>query len=205
MTAGRNNSESLSQHWCTPQEYVDAIRECFDGPIALDPCSNRYSLVGASVEYSLPDMDGLVAPWDYPTIFVNPPYGRDKVRGSTIRDWLRRCAEAHAQHRSEVLALVPVATNTRHWKEHVFGVATAVAFLYDTRLRFLINGKKTGKGAPMSCAMVYWGAHCDRFETVFIRFGAVVDLRRLQGKRIGELKTGSLSRNGVIERQLPLK
>ena len=59
---------------------------------------------------------------------------------------------------SEVLALVPVATNTRHWKAFVFGAADAVAFLYDTRLRFLVNGKDSGKGAPMSCAMVYWGS-----------------------------------------------
>ena len=29
MTAGRNNAEVLSQHWCTPPKYVNAIREFF--------------------------------------------------------------------------------------------------------------------------------------------------------------------------------
>ncbi|MCK4300839.1 MAG: hypothetical protein KAX80_14955, partial [Planctomycetes bacterium] len=101
------------------------------------------------------------------------------------RDWLRRCAEAHRKHGSEVLALVPVATNTRHWKLYVWRAATAVAFLYDTRLRFLVNGKHGGKGAPMSCAMVYWGNQHKRFEEVFLRFGAVVDLRHLHGKDVG--------------------
>jgi len=34
--------------------------------------------------------------------------------------------------------------------------------------------------------MVYWGNRFDRFLEVFLEFGAVVDLRTLQGKRIGE-------------------
>ena len=97
-----------------------------------------------------------------------------------------------------MLALVPVATNTRHWKQYVFGSATAVAFLYDTRLRFLVNGKDVGKGAPMSCAMVYWGTQYDRFETTFISFGAVVDMRHLQGKTIGIGMQHSLLENSRI-------
>jgi len=185
MTAGRNNTESLSHHWCTPPKYVNAIRRFFSGSIALDPCSNRHSIVKAGVEYSLPDTDGLTASWDYPSIFVNPPYGSDRDRGTTIRDWLRKCAEAHSRYGSEVLALVPVATNTRHWKQYVFGSATAIAFLYDTRLRFLVNGEDGGKGAPMSCAMVYWGPRHDGFEKVFIRFGAVVDVRHLNDREVG--------------------
>jgi hypothetical protein len=81
--------------------------------------------------------------------------------------------------------LVPVATNTKHWKEYVWGVAIAVAFLFDTRLKFLEEGREGGKGAPMSCAMVYWGAQFERFEDVFLPLGAVVDLRGLHGKPLG--------------------
>ena len=114
MTAGRSNAEVLSQHWCTPPKYVNAIREFFAESVALDPCSNRHSIVGSTVEYSLPEIDGLSASWNYPTIFVNPPYGRDRERGTTIRDWLRKCTEAHLQHGVEVLALVPVATIDVH-------------------------------------------------------------------------------------------
>lgn len=185
MTAGRHNSESLSQHWCTPPKYVNAIRKFFSGSIALDPCSNCHSIVRATVEYTLPEVDGLSASWNYPTIFVNPPYGRDHERNTTIRDWLRKCTKAHSQYGAEVLALVPVATNTRHWKQYVFGAATGVAFLYDTRLKFLVDGKNGGKGAPMSCAMVYWGAQYERFEKALIPFGAVVDVRHLNGKPVG--------------------
>ena len=185
MTAGRNNAESLSQNWCTPPKYANVIHEFFGGRVGLDPCSNRHSIIAANVRYALPDIDGLSASWNYDTIFVNPPYGRDRNRNTSIRDWLRRCFEANHKHGSDVLALVPVATNTRHWKDYVFGAATAVAFLYDTRLKFLEHRKDPGKGAPMSCAMVYWGNQYDRFEATFLRFGAVVDLRHLHGRSIG--------------------
>lgn len=184
MTAGRNSSKSLSQNWCTPPKYVNAIREFF-GTIDLDPCSNCYSIVRATTEYLLPEINGLTASWDYRTIFVNPPYGRDPERNTSIRDWLQKCAESHSRYGAEVLALVPVATNTRHWKEFVFDAAAAVAFLYDTRLKFLEKGKNSGKGAPMSCAMIYWGERYQKFERIFLQFGAVVDLRHLHGKCAG--------------------
>ena len=67
----------------------------------------------------------------------------------------------------------------------MFGAADGVTFLCDTRLRFLENGKDTGKDAPMSCAMVYWGQRYDHFEEIFLPFGAVVNLKHLHGKLIG--------------------
>ncbi|MCX7428466.1 MAG: DNA N-6-adenine-methyltransferase [Planctomycetia bacterium] len=185
MTAGRTvNSQSVN--WCTPAKYVDAVRTVFGGRISLDPCSNRWSIVHAETEYRLPEKDGLKESWDHPTIYVNPPYGADKENGTTIKHWLFRCAHAHKNYGSAVLALVPVATNTSHWKQYVWGRATAVCFLYDTRLRFLVEGRDEGKGAPMSCAMIYWNKNINTFHDVFIEHGAVVDLRPLQEKVIGD-------------------
>lgn len=193
MTAGRTLN-TLSQDWGTPEKYVNAVRDFFGGHIALDPCSNEYSIVHAETEYRLPKHDGLRETWDFPTIYVNPPYGIDKERGTSIKKWLCRCATAHKEYKSEILALVPVATNTGHWKNYVFGKATGVCFLYDTRLKFLVNGQNGGKGAPMSCAMIYWGKDYDRFLAVFSKFGAVIDLRPLKGKRFGEC-----SENGQLD------
>jgi len=178
MSAGRK-IHSLSQNWGTPRKYVDAVKEFFGGAIDLDPCSNEFSIVGARVEYHLPEHDGLKGSWDFHRIYVNPPYGIDHERGTSIKQWLYRCALANRIHGSDVLALVPVATNTGHWKRYVFTKALAVCFLYDTRLRFLVNGKDGGKGAPMSCAMIYWGNHYEKFRDVFGKYGAVVNLAEM--------------------------
>ncbi|MCI4442766.1 MAG: hypothetical protein JHC39_04595 [Lentimicrobium sp.] len=184
MSAGRSVN-SQSQSWGTPIKYINAIKKFFGGSIALDPCSNVYSLVHAEKEFSLPQNDGLKESWNYPTIYMNPPYGSDRERGTTIKNWLAKCALTHNQYGSEILALVPVATNTGHWKQSVFGQARAICFLYDTRLKFLENGQDTGKGAPMSCAMIYWGHDYNKFYDIFIDFGAVVDIENLQKKKIG--------------------
>jgi len=193
MTAGRTLN-TLSQEWGTPEKYVNAVRDFFGGNIDLDPCSNEYSIVHAKKEYRFPRHDGLRESWDFPTIYVNPPYGIDKERGTSIKKWLCKCAMANKEYKSEVLALVPVATNTGHWKNYVFSQATGVCFLYDTRLKFLVNGQDGGKGAPMSCAMIYWGRKFEKFFSVFCKFGAVVNLRPLRGKRLGEY-----SENGQLD------
>ena len=77
MTAGRHVNP-LSQSWCTPHKYVNAIKRFWNGKIDLDPCSNEYSVVEAEVEYRLPMHDGLKESWNYPTVYVNPPYGADR-------------------------------------------------------------------------------------------------------------------------------
>lgn len=184
MTAGRKLNNQ-NKDWCTPKKYVTAVKKVFGGKIALDPCSNQFSIVRAEVEYALPETDGLIASWDYPTIYINPPYGIDQKNGTTIQNWLTRCAKAHENYGSEVLALVPVAPNTGHWKKHVFGRAEAICFLYDTRLKFLENGMDGGKGAPMACAMIYWGKKYKKFYEVFIHHGAVVNISSLKGEAIG--------------------
>lgn len=184
MSAGRSII-SQSQSWGTPLKYVTAIRRFFGGYIDLDPCSNQFSIVDAKTEFILPEKDGLKEQWNYQTIYVNPPYGSDKERGTTIKNWLAKCVLANENYGAEVLALVPVATNTGHWKQSVFGKATAICFLYDTRLRFLENGLDVGKGAPMACALIYWGEKYEDFFNVFIEFGAVINLSNLYNKEIG--------------------
>ena len=132
MSAGRTVN-TQSQHWGTPPKYVRAVKTFFGREIDLDPCSNEFSIVNANTEWRLPK-DGLEQNWNYPTIYVNPPYGNDKERGTTIKHWLAKCAAANEDFGSEVLALVPVATNTGHWKRSVWGKARAVCFLYPPTL-----------------------------------------------------------------------
>ena len=183
MSAGRNVN-SQSQDWCTPLKYVKAIVEMFDGSIELDPCSNKYSIVNAKTEFMLPS-DGLSKLWNYRTIYVNPPYGADRVRKTTIKDWIKKSYESYIEFGSEILLLVPVATNTSHWKNYIFGKAVSICFLYDTRLKFIINGNDNNKGAPMSCCFIYYGKNIDKFQNIFMKFGAVVDISNLINKDIG--------------------
>lgn len=185
MTAGRKVN-TLSQSWCTPPKYVNAIKRFWNGKIDLDPCSNTYSIVNAETEFILPQIDGLEQDWNlYQHIYVNPPYGADRTRGTSIKDWLGKCARTHNESNAEIIALIPVAPNTNHWKQCVFGQASSICFLYDTRLRFLVNGIDAGKGAPMACCLVYWGNNIDGFFNNFIEYGAVVNIQSLKNKRIG--------------------
>src|SRR5262245_8168783 len=101
MTAGRKNTETLSKDWCTPVKYVVATREVFGGIIHLDPCSNQWSIVHARNSWSLPKIDGLRQSWNFPTIYVNPPYGADRERGTRIADWLKKCAGAFEEFNSQ--------------------------------------------------------------------------------------------------------
>ena len=179
MSAGRKVITD-NKHWGTPPKYVEAVKAFFGGQIDLDPCSNQWSVVDARVEYRLPQHDGLKASWNYKKIFVNPPYGKDRHRGTGIKSWLQRCELANSMHGSEVLALVPVAVNTTHWKKYVFGKARSLCFLADTRLKFLVNGKDGGKGAPMACCMFYWGTDHERFVEIFNKYGAALSLDELQ-------------------------
>ncbi len=187
MSAGRTVN-SQSQNWGTPPKYVNAVKKFFGGEIDFDPCSNEYSIVRAKVECRLPKQDGLSITWNYPRIYVNPPYGNDKERKTTIKHWLNKCVNAYEDFGAEVLALVPVATNTGHWKRSVWGKARAICFLYDTRLKFLENGEDKGKGAPMSCAMIYWGENYSHFFDTFIEYGAVVNINNLHQISISNQK-----------------
>lgn len=165
MTAGRQ-AVTETKNWCTPYKYVKAVTDVFNGIIDLDPCSNKDSIVNARVEYMLPEMDGLMESWEFDHIYVNPPYGSDRENGTTIRDWFIKIAKAR-KNGSEIIALVPVATNTAHWKDYVYPIATSICFLYDTRLKFFINGREDTKGAPMSCCAIYYGNNPVLFSQIF--------------------------------------
>ena len=175
MSAGRQ-AVTENKDWCTPQKYVDAVKRVWGGSIDLDPCSSIYSVVDAKTEFLLPETDGLFEEWDYPTVYVNPPYGNDKDRGTTIRDWFRKIATTYQKYNNEVIALVPVATNTSHWKRYVYPLASSICFLYDTRLKFIIGGSNENKGAPMSCCAIFYGGNPSSFMEEFSSFGATLPL-----------------------------
>jgi hypothetical protein len=48
-----------------------------------------------------------------------------------------------------------------------------------------VDGKDEGTGAPMSCAIIYWGCDFQCFFEVFIKFGAVINIENLRGVQMG--------------------
>ncbi len=127
-------------------------------------------------EYKLP-VDGLKESWkEHPCIYVNPPYGTDRERKTSISNWLEKCLHAYENYNSQIIALIPVATNTGHWKKYIWGKASSICFLADTRLKFLENGQEGGKGSPMACCMIYWGNDKNKFNSVFSKFGSIINI-----------------------------
>lgn len=173
MSGGRQNT-SEKKDWNTPPKYVKVVKEFFNGNIQLDPCSNESSMVGAKNNYMLP-VDGLNESWDYDSIFVNPPYGRNTDNKTTIKNWLKVGLTAHEQG-AEILYLIPVATNTSHFKDIIFEHGNAICFLKDTRLKFWDGGKEIKKGAPMACCFVYFGNKTEKFFDCFSGSGKCLKL-----------------------------
>ena len=166
MAAGRKNSKENNVHWNTPQKIVDLVSAFFCGEVHLDPCSNEYSIIKAKRSVELPEC-GLSLDWSpYGNIFINPPYGRG------IKSWFKKAREVQKTHNSSLILLVPVSTNTSHWKEYVFNHEdTCVCFISDSRLKFGIDGSEDNKGAPMACALIYFGKEVDKFKVMFSTIG----------------------------------
>ena len=168
MTAGRQ-SLAPNKEWYTPPDFLEMVYEVL-GNVSLDPCGATNSPVKADTIFIFPNQNGLEETWDYSTIFCNPPYGRDPLSKTSIKDWLRKCSDAW-QRGSEVIALVPVAPNTSHWKEYVFPTCSAICFLSDSRFKFIGAGDK---GAPMAVSAVYWGSSPEKFANVFGKRGNIM-------------------------------
>ena len=100
--------DSGSEHWCSPAEVLEPVRAF--APIAFDPFSNPYSLVGAARSIMLPE-DSLQIDWPLEGLtYANPPYG------DALADCTRKIAE-QARRGCEILTLVPARVDTAWWQE----------------------------------------------------------------------------------------
>jgi hypothetical protein len=185
-------------------------------PIALDPCSNPDSLVKATTEYRLPERNGLHESWGFPTIYVNPPFGRcfihktakfalsqkefktlveadpakaDEFHSSNIVTWIEHC-EAAAKNGSHVIILCPAAVDTAGWQEHILKTAEQVCLLRG-RVKFV----GAPNVAPQAIAMAYWGTpdggQC--FKRAFADMGMVFPARVLSDEMAHIRATNALS------------
>jgi len=133
--------------WETPEKLIEALEQEF-GEIELDPCATRWT-AKADWYFGLDQEgerhDGLAVVWETSFAYVNPPYGRN------IGKWVEKCCREVREGNAElVVALLPVATDTRWWRWFVTE-ATEVRFL-----KGRVHFKGAAGPAPFASAIVVW-------------------------------------------------
>lgn len=157
----------VTEHLRTPQVLLACVQQI--GPIGLDPCAVRDSLVDALVEWHGPpheSEDGLARSWTgYGLVYCFPPPRQADV-------WVLKMAR-EARAGVEIVALVDSRTDAPWLHDFVFPTATAVCYLRDSL-------QAIGEPDAAPRAVVYWGERAERFREVFATAGFVVlcdDLR----------------------------
>lgn len=159
---------SAKMDWLTPPEVVDVVRRVSPlGTIALDPCGNRASVVGARRQYLVEDGDdGLALPWHGAggLVYVNPPYGR------SLPAWIDKCAD-EVFDGAEIVALVPARPDTL-WFRRALRECHALCF-WSGRIRFF----GATAGAPFPSVFLYWHplGLTRNFREAFKPHGVIVD------------------------------
>lgn len=138
---GHHSASMLNDEWLTPPEILKALGE-FD----LDPCAPIVRPWKTAHTHFNKEDDGLKLPWSG-RVFCNPPYG------SKTGVWLARCA----QHKNAV-ALIFARTETKDWKEHVWGKAHSILFIYGRLYFHHVDGTKAkaNSGAPSALISYNW-------------------------------------------------
>ena len=150
------------QRQLTPGYVLAPIRSALGG-IALDPCTEPDNPTGATRFYTVDD-DGLAQPWDYPTIYVNPPYGKAR------EPWVEACIAAAAAG-SRVALLIPSHTDTRVF-HRIFDTADAVCFIKG-RVKFgVLRNNRRQEAASHPSAVVGWNVDLSPLSVI----GRVVPL-----------------------------
>ncbi len=176
-------SQSISNEWYTPREYIEAAREVMGG-IDCDPASNDMAQrwIGAATHYTA-ETDGLAQEW-HGRIWLNPPYGR------LAGDFITKLAYEMAAGRvAEVIVLVNAHATDAQWFQ----------ILWDGMLCFTnhrINFESpsgNGSGSTHGSVFVYFGPHKQRFVDAFSPWGTIVEKvhhdypqqRHLHGQLVG--------------------
>lgn len=166
------NEDHPSQTALTPEYVLRPVRTSLGGTIELDPCTTPDNPVGA-VRFYTPPVDGAAEPWDAAAIYVNPPYGKARER------WVQRCIQA-AVAGSQVVLLIPAATDTRIWQDAA-ATASAVVFIRG-RVKFGVlrpNRRQVAASHPSS--LIGWNtdlAACAGLGTLIRLGGGTADDNR---------------------------
>ncbi len=170
-------------HFNTPEHILRAVRDF--GDIRLDPCSNQWSSVCASVSIDATlGSDGLAADWRlsagncHDVVYVNPPY-------SDPLPWvLKACKTSFLAPDINIIMLVNWDHSTE-WFQSVVGKkddgGARAACLLRRRVRFGEYGKPAKSVNPKPSVLFYWGPSPFRFQVKCLvhQLGVCLPLRDL--------------------------
>ena len=134
------NSPYTKTDWVTPSHIVDALGE-FD----TDPCCPDVMPWRTAREMYTLSLDGFHLPWPG-RVWLNPPF-----QGAA------RWVEKMADHGNGI-ALLPCATDTGYFRDHVFGHAHGILFLKGRVTFFSPYGSVAANNCPRPCCLVAYGA-----------------------------------------------
>ena len=168
--------EYANDHLRTPRTVIERVRQL--GPIELDPCAVRGSLVEARIEWYGPENeleDGLARSWaGHGLVYCFPP-------PRLIGRWAHKIA-SEARREAEIVALLACRTDAAWLHDYVFPTAAAVCY-WRGRLRALGEPRKS---VPPR-AVVYWGPRANAFGKAFESVGSVAlgaDVERARSWRL---------------------
>lgn len=133
MTMPKQKPGKSKQDYCTPTEFLDAVKNRlmipeFSWDLAAD-AENTVSPFGhfdeATNALQQSWVGGLGLPYTW--LWLNPPY-------SDISPWVQKCAEESAKG-AHIAVLVPASVGSNWWRDYVHGQAHVI-FLND-RIQFV--------------------------------------------------------------------
>lgn len=164
------NFSSESIEWYTPAQYVDAVRELYDGTIDLDPASSLLAnkTVGAERIFTEKD-DGLAQHW-WGRVFLNPPYGR-KDKDSLAGLFCVKAIEEYESGRVNECVILVNSVHSQRWQRPLYD--HTVCFV-DHRIAFVSGDGEENKNPTFQNILVYLGRNVDRFAELFSPIGYVM-------------------------------
>lgn len=170
-----------NNEWQTPPEFLELVREFYDGQIDLDPASNAVAQRSVNaLEYcSLEEgKDGLLSPWGGRKVFCNPPYSTGSI------DAFAHKSIEEFYNDAEIILLVNSSTDTKWY--HQLLSASAVVLLWRGRIKFwkIYNDQsysswatgsgKIGNSPRYLNTVFYLGKNVDKFISVFQNCGTLL-------------------------------
>lgn len=167
QTNTRGTQGTGENEWYTPNQYIEAARQCFGGTIDLDPATSEFAQATIRAErYFTVEHDGLNQEW-LGSVWLNPPYAQP-----LINDFILKLIIEFGSGRAKQAIMLTHNYTDSAWFHEAMGSADAVCF---TRGRVQFYNHNGDRAAPtQGQAFFYFGKNVEQFCDAFRAFGFIV-------------------------------